>query len=150
MKIENRISSILEIALLAVAVLVSVLFFVGGEIEGTEEFVYTDLLLNTTFILAALAVVVTFVLALANFVKNLLHDPKASMKSLLGPLGIIVIVYAASIFADGTPLELPGYDGDSNQGVWLIAADVCLFTTYVMTALTVIATVVTATIKAIR
>lgn len=150
MKIENRISSILEIALLAVAVVVAVLFFVGGEIEGTDEFVYTDLLLNTTFALAALAVVVTFVLALANFVKNFLHDPKTSAKSLLGPLGIIAIVYASSFFADGTPLDLPGYDGSSNQGVWLIAADVCLFTTYAMTAITALATVVTATIKAIR
>jgi hypothetical protein len=150
MKIENRISSILEIALLAVAVLVSVLFFVGGEIEGTKEFVYTDLLLNTTFILAGLAVVVTFVLALANFVKNFLHEPKASMKSLLGPLGIIAIVYVSSFFADGTPLKLAGYDGSSNQGVWLIAADVCLFTTYAMTVITVLATVVTGTIKAIR
>lgn len=150
MKIENRISNILEIALLAFAVVVSVLFFVGGYFEGTDEPVYTNLLLNSTFVLAGLAVLVTFVLSLANFVKNLLHDPKSSLKSLLGPLGIIAIVYVSSIFADGTPLDLPGYDGSSNQGLWLVAADVCLFTTYAMTALTALATIVTGTIKAIR
>ena len=150
MKIENKISRILEIALLALAVVVAVMFFVGGYFEGTDEPIYTDLLLNTTFILAAVAIIVTFVLSLANFVKNFLHDPKNSVKSLLGPLGIIVIVYVSSIFADGTPLELAGYDGSSNQGVWLIAADMCLFTTYAMTALTALATIVTGTIKAIR
>jgi len=150
MKIENKISKILEIALLAFSVVVAALFFIGGYFEGTDEPVYTNLLLNSTFILAAIAVVVTFVLSLTNFVKNILHDPKNSLKSLLGPVGIIVIVYVSSIFADGTPLNLPGYDGSSNEGVWLIAADVCLFTTYAMTALTALATVVTATIKAIR
>ncbi len=151
MKIENKISNTLNIALLALAVVVAVMFFAGGYLEDRpKEPVYTNLLLNTTFILAGLAVAVTFILSLLNFVKNLLHEPKKSLKSLLGPLGIILIVYISSIFADGTPLYLPGYDGSSNQGAWLIVADVCLFTTYVMTALTALATLVTATIKAIR
>lgn len=150
MKIENKISNILEIALLALAVVVAVMFFVGGTFEDSDEFVYTDLLLNTTFILAAAALVVTFALSLTNFVKNFIHEPKNSLKSLLGPLGIIVIVYVSYIFADSTPLVLPGYDGDSNQGFWLEAADMCLFTTYAMTAITTLATVITATVKAVR
>lgn len=150
MKIENKISRILEIVLLAIAVVVSVLFFAGGSFEGTDEYVYTDLLLNSTFALAAIAVVTTFVLSLVNFVKNLLHEPKKSLKSLLGPLGIIVIVYVSYLFADATPLDLPGYDGDSNQGGWLISADVILFTTYVMTAITTAVTIITGTIKSFR
>ena len=150
MKIENKISNVLEIALLAISVVVAVMFFAGGYYEGTKEPVYTDLLLNSTFIFAGIAIVTTFVLSLTNYVKNLLHDPKSSLKSLLGPLGIIVIVYVSYLFADATPLNLPGYEGSSNTAVWLKAADVCLFTTYVMTALTALATVVTATIKALR
>jgi hypothetical protein len=150
MKIENKISNILEIALLAISVVVAVMFFVGGYFPDTDEPVYTNLLLNTTFVLAAIAILVTFILSLANFVKNFLAEPKNSVKSLLGPLGIIAIVYISSIFADGTPMTLPGYDGNSNQGVWLIAADVCLFTTYAMTVLTVLAWAVTATVKALR
>lgn len=150
MKIENKISRVLEIALLLISVVVAVVFFVGGYYPDSDEPIYTDLLLNSTFVFAAIAVLVTFGLSLTNFVKNLLHDPKSSMKSLLGPLGIIVVVYISSIFADGTPLELPGYTGTSNQGIWLIAADVCLYTTYAMTLITVLATVVTGTIKAIR
>ena len=150
MKIENRISQVLEIALLLVAVVVALMFFAGGYFEGTDEPVYTNLLLNTTFALAGIAVVVTFVLSLINYIKNLFHDPKNSLKSLLGPLGIIVVIYVSSLLADGTPMDLPGYDGNSNQGYWLIAADICLFTTYAMTALTAVATLVTGTIKAFR
>lgn len=150
MKIENKISRLLSIVLLAIAVVVSVMFFAGGYIEGTDEPNNTDLLLNTTFVLAGLAVVVTFALSLTNFIKNLLHDPKNSLKSLLGPLVLIGIVYVSYLFADSTPLIIPGYEGNGNQGTTLIAADVCLLTTYIMTALTVLATLVTGTVKAIR
>jgi len=150
MKIENRISNILEIALLAVAVVVAVVFFVGGYYPDSDEPVYTNLLLNTTFILAGVAVVVTFTLSLINFIKNLIHEPKKSLKSLLGPLGIIAIVYISYLFADATPLNLPGYDGNSNTASWLITADVILFTTYVMTGITVCTTIVTAIVKALR
>ncbi len=151
MKIENKISNILEIALLAIAVVVAVMFFVGGEtFEGSGEPMYTNLLLNSTYILAAVAVIATFTLSLANFVRNFIDNPKKSLKSLLGPLGIIAIVYVSYLFADATPLNIPGYDGDGNTASWLITADVILFTTYVMTAITALTTVVTATIKALR
>ncbi len=150
MKIENLSSRILEILLLAVAVVVAVMFFAGGYYEGSDEPIYTNLLLNTTYILVFISVVVTFVLSLINFIKNLIHEPKKSLKSLFGPLAIIVIVLISYKFADSTPLNLPGYDGTGNEGGTLIMADVCLFTTYIMIAVTAVATVVTGMIKAIR
>jgi NADH:ubiquinone oxidoreductase subunit 6 (subunit J) len=149
MKIE-KLSRILEILLLAVAVVVAVVFFVGGKIEGTKEPVYTDLLLNTTFVLVFISLVVTFVLSLVNFIKKLIHEPQKSLKSLFGPLCIIVIVLISYKFADSTPLNIPGYDGKGNQGGWLVMADVCLFTTYIMVVATALATVVTGIVKAVR
>lgn len=150
MKIENKISRILEIALLSIVIVVTVMFFAGGKMEGSKEYVYTNLLLFSTYILVAVTLLVTFVLSLINFVKNVIHDPKSSVKSLAGILGIIVVVYISYLFADSTPLYLPGYDGNSNEGGWLIVSDMCLFTTYFMIAITALSTFVTAIIKALR
>ena len=151
MRIENKVSNILNIALLAITVVVALMFFFGGyTFEGSDEPIYTNLLLNTTFIFVGIAILVTFALSLVNFISNFIDNPKKSLKSLLGPLGIIAIVYVSYIFADATPLNLPGYDGDSNTSSWLITADVVLFTTYVMTAITVLATLITSIVKALR
>lgn len=150
MKIENIVSRILEIALLVVAIGVTVMFFVGGYYEGTKEPVYTDLLLNTTFALVAVSLIVTFVLSLINYIRNLLHEPKKSLKSLLAPLAIIAIIYVSYLMGDDTPLNLPGYEGTGNEGMTLVLADVCLFTAYIMVAITVVATLATSLVKAIR
>jgi hypothetical protein len=153
MKIE-KITSILQTVLMAASVVVALMFFFGGYItingEVTDEPIYTNLLLNLSFGFVLIALCTTFVLAMMNFVKQTMADPKGALKSLAGPLFIIVIVWVAYLFADSTPLIIPGYDGSSNVGEWLVFADICLYTTYAMTAITALATLVTGIIKTVR
>lgn len=54
------------------------------------------------------------------------------MKSFIGLLAVIIVVVIAYAMADGTPMNIPGYNGPDNVPSMLILSDTIIFTMYIL------------------
>lgn len=97
----------------------------------TEMEVYgnqIDLLIGWAFGLLAVALLASLAFA----IKRLTSDPKRGKKAFVA-IGIFSLILLVSYaFADGTPLDIPGYSGTDNVPAVLKYADTLIFSTYVM------------------
>ncbi|MFA8435652.1 MAG: hypothetical protein ACEPOZ_14120 [Marinifilaceae bacterium] len=124
------------------------IYFTGGEIpnQAHDTPVYTDLLLNWTWILMIISIVLTVGFAIFQLFVN----PKAAIKGLLG-LGILGLIILVSYgMSDGTLLDMPGYTGPDNTPGTLKFADTVLNTMYILGVGTLLAIVVTEVIRKLR
>lgn len=143
----KRISNIVLYIIIAITVVVMGLFYFGG---GTEQALsnaadanmfyvpnYTSITINLSIVLLVLAVVLAILVAIWGF----LQAPKQSMKSLLGVglvAGVLLIAYALS---DTTPIKLAGSENLFTDEFRLRLADVCLYSTWILLAITLISIV---------
>ena len=126
-KLSKYLNYVLYI-LLAATVVLAGLFYFGGEVEDAAMTtpLYTETFLNWGFILLLGAAI----LAILFEIVTLILHPKNAIRTLIsiGILGVIVLVSYS--MAEGTPLELVGYDGPDNVPSMLILGDVFLYTVY--------------------
>lgn len=106
----NKVLRIILFVLLAVSAILGILFYAGGE-DVSGQPVYTNTFLIWAFILACIAVAFTIILPVIQMILN----PKAAVKSLLGVLGIAVVIFIAFAISSGEKLgitnpELMQYD----------------------------------------
>ena len=86
--------------------------------------VYTGTLLTWCYILGVIAVILALIFPLI----NLFTRPKQAVKTFIG-LGIIfILILIAYALSDGTPLDIPGYNGPDNVPGRLIMADTLIYT----------------------
>ncbi len=135
-KLSNIISYVLY-ALLAVTVVLTVMYFTGGEVPGElyETPVYTDLFLNWAKMLVVATAGITILFEIVNVVLN----PKNAVRSLVSIAVLIVIAFVSYSIADGTPLALGGYEGTDNVPSMLKMAGAFLYGTYVLLGIVVVA-----------
>ena len=72
---------------------------------------------------------------------NIISSPAKSIKSLISFLLILVVIAIAYLSADGTPLNIPGYEGTDNVPSMLKVTDTGVFTFYVLGIVTVLAVI---------
>ncbi len=122
-------------ALMAVSLVLVVIFFLGGFVEGTQgtssaEPVITETILKWAYLLLGIAAVFTVVFPLIFIASNL----KSAKR-----LGIVVIIGAVLIFicyqlADDQVLNLIQYSGPDNVPRTLKIVDTFLILTYILGA----------------
>ncbi|WP_075589716.1 hypothetical protein [Labilibacter marinus] len=133
----TKILSFVLYALLAVTVVLTIMYFTGGEIPGEtyETPVYTDLFLNWAKFLVVATAGITVLFEIVNVVLN----PKNAMRSLISIAVLIVIALVSYSLADATPLALGGYEGEDNVPSMLKLAGAFLYGTYVLLGIVVVA-----------
>ncbi|MFP4023943.1 MAG: hypothetical protein ACLFVR_05395 [Thiohalospira sp.] len=106
----NKILRIVLIILLAVSAVMGILFYSGGE-DISGQPVYTNTFIVWAYILTGIAIVFAIIFPIFQMIKN----PKAAVKSLLGLLVVAVVIFVAYAVASGEKLgitnpELMKYD----------------------------------------
>ena len=124
----SKILNYILIALFVVSAVFSLMFYVGGEIEGATYHtpVYTDPFINWGIILFFITIVVTIVFEGV----SLILRPQNAVRTLIS-IGILAVVVLISYsLSDVTPLVLPGYEGSDNVPSMLMMTDMLLYSTY--------------------
>ena len=135
-KLTNILSYVLY-ALLAVTVVFTIMFFTGGDVPG-ETYrtpVYTDMILNWAKFLTVAAAIVTVLFEIVNVALN----PKNAVRSLISIAVLVIIALVSYSLADGTPLQLGGYEGPDNVPSMLKLAGAFLYGTYALLGIVVAA-----------
>ncbi|TLX74975.1 hypothetical protein E9993_11320 [Labilibacter sediminis] len=133
----SKILSYVLYALLAVTVVFTIMYFTGGDVPGEAYTtpVYTDLILNWAKFLVVATAGITILFEVVNVALN----PKNAMRSLVSIAVLIVIAFVSYGLADGTPLNLGGYEGSDNVPSMLKLAGAFLYGTYVLLGIVVVA-----------
>lgn len=140
MKVKiQKISGTVLYVILAVTLVILGLFFFGGEdqtqIAGASEMsqpTYTDPLIYWIYILMGVTVCVTVVAAILKLVSNFIDSPKEAIKSLVGIIALVILLFVAWSMGSGEALNLPGYEGTDNVPFWLKLTDMFLYSIYFM------------------
>lgn len=127
---SQKILGFATIIIFVITVVILALFIFGGEIPNQEYStpVYTSSLLNWSYILFGIAIIVAMIFPTA----RLFTRPKQAMKSFIGLAGVAVVVLIAYVMADGTPMQLVGYTGTDNVPSTLVFSDTILITMYIL------------------
>ena len=132
--------------LMAVGIIASVMFFVGGS-EGSLEVAgdfldipkFTDILLYWNYVLVGVVILVTFGFVIAKLVETFKVDPKRGLTS----VGVIVAAIGLCVLCWflGSPekVEILGYEGTDNVGNMARMSDAIMYLVYILTASTVVA-----------
>ncbi|MBP5259799.1 MAG: hypothetical protein J6Z12_04110 [Paludibacteraceae bacterium] len=131
----NKISKIVFLVLVALTAVVIGLFYLGGDVDPTAEYVepvYTGALVNLMFGFVALAALAVLVMVGVNFVLKLMADPKKALLSTLGFVGFLVFVGIIYAIAPGEQINILGIDEvPSHTMVKIVDAE--LYLMYIMT-----------------
>lgn len=107
----------------------SLVVWFGPEVSPGEP-ILTETLLNWTYFLIALSVIVTLVLQVMKVADKIAYDKREGFKILYIILGMAVIGLVSYLLSDGTVLKIPGYTGTENVAFWLQMTDIMLFVMY--------------------
>lgn len=140
MKVKiQKISGTVLYVILAITLVILGLFYFGG--EDTNRIVsdaemsqpaYTDPLIYWIYVLMGVTICVTVVAAILKLISNFMDSPKEAIKSLVGIIALVVLLFVAWSMGSGEALVLPGYDGTDNVPFWLKLTDMFLYTIYFM------------------
>ncbi len=143
-KLSYKVSYYILYALFAVIIAVLCLFFFGGDAQGDAVLASVDpsywqpaqtdamLFLNYgLFFIAAIASAVSFVWFL-------ICNPKASMGSLYVLAGSILVLAVTWFMGSPERLEIIGYEGTDNEGVWAQVSDMFIYSLYALSAVAVL------------
>lgn len=128
-----------------ISVVALIMFYTGGVVDPAAEMkepVYTDLLLNWTYVLFGLTIASTIVLAAWQFLGSLKNDAKSALMSLLVLVLFVALLGITYTLGDATPLT--GLNADSqayNTTGWLKITDMWIYSTYALIALIILAVV---------
>lgn len=142
---SEKISSIVLAVLVAIAAIVCVMFCVGGSEEAIysgEAFDapnYTGAVLNVVYAFLGLAVVATVVSAILSFFIKLKNDHRSAYTSIAMIVALTLLCGITYAIGDGTPLNMPNYDGNENVEGSLKLADMCLYSIYTLLVLAAVA-----------
>ena len=136
----NKISKIVFLVLIALTAVVVGLFYLGGDVDATAEYVepvYTGALVNLMFGFVALAALAVLVMVGVNFVLKLMADPKKALVSTLGVVGFLVFIGLIYAIAPGEQINILGIDEiPSHTMVKIVDAE--LYLMYIMTGVALV------------
>lgn len=129
--LSSKISSYILYALMAISVVLILLFFFGGYVEGTKgtnfaEPNHTNTALIWAFVLFLIALITALIFPLAFLIMN----PKRALRFLIG-LGVVaVFIFIAYQLGSDELLNLINYSGPDNVPKTLKLVDTGLILTY--------------------
>ena len=134
--------------LMALGIIASVMFFVGGS-EGSLEVAgdfldipkFTDLLLYWNYVLVALVIIATFGFVIAKLVETFKVDAKKGLVSVGVVLGAVALCALCWVLGSPEKVEILGYEGTDNVGNMARMSDAIMYLVYILTASTVAALV---------
>ena len=140
MKKLNLIPKITLWVLLALGVVISAIFYLGGnEAEGLEVAgdilnvpVYSNLFLTWNYILLFIAVLTTLVFVIAGFVLQFKIDKKKAISALLVVCGMVALALVCWFLGSPEKVEILGYEGTDNVGAMAQLADAIMYMTYIL------------------
>ncbi|MEA4983468.1 MAG: hypothetical protein VB066_12225 [Paludibacter sp.] len=133
---------IIGLSLLLISFLLLIAFFATLG-QGTESIasaageaihvpLLTDTILYWSYILFGVAIFVTVLMAIIQFVKSMKLNPGAALKSLI-PIVIFAAIFVVSyIVGSGEKMNIIGYEGTQNEGIWAQITDMFLYTSYTL------------------
>lgn len=137
-----KISTYTLYAISVAIIAVCLAFFFGGDAEGAAVLAgvdpemwqpaQTDLLLYLMYGLFALAVVITLVVFVAQFIAALRDNPVKALKSLAGGFLLVIVLFVSWGLGSEEKLNIPGYDGTENVPFWLKLTDMFLYSIYIL------------------
>ena len=134
--------------LMAVGIIASVMFFVGGS-EGSLEVAgdfldipkFTDILLYWNYVLVGVVILVTFGFVIAKLVETFKVDAKRGLVSVGVVLGAVALCALCWFLGSPEKVEILGYEGTDNVGNMARMSDAIMYLVYILTASTVAALV---------
>jgi uncharacterized membrane protein len=91
------------------------------------------------YIFLCLAIVATVVSAILSFFVKLKNDKRSAYTSLAMIVALTLLCGITYAIGDGTPLNMPNYDGKENTDGYLKLADMSLYSIYTLFVLAAIA-----------
>lgn len=136
---------------MAVTLVMLVLFYAGGKVEGTEGTNLPEPLITEAFLIwAYILLVATICLTIGFSVLNMFLNGEGAKKSLVGIVGVGVVLVISYFLANDTPLDLPHYTGPDNVPATLKWVDTGLITAYILAGVAVIAILISEVSKAFK
>ena len=131
----------LYVCFAVILVVLGMFFLVGynnpvGDMNAPE---HTETLIYLMYALFGVTVGLTVIAAIAQFGAALKDNPASAIKSLLGLVLLVVVLVIAWAAGDGTPMNIPGYDGTDNVPFWLKLTDMFLYSIYILLFVTIVA-----------
>lgn len=142
----SRLSISIIVTTFAISLAIIGLFCFGpydAELEGPE---YTEAMLNWAYILLGITVVLTVLFPIIGFARQ----PKQGIKNIIPLLGLVAVAAICYYVAEGTVLDLPGYNGTDNNPETLKWSEATLYLTYVLMILNIVALFATEIYKKLK
>ena len=131
--------------LMAVGIIASILFFVGGS-EGSLEVAgdfldipkFSDLFLIWNYVLVGVVILVTFGFVIAKLVETFKVDAKRGITTVGVIIAAVVLVLVCWFIGSPDKIEILGYEGTDNEGNMARMSDAIMYLTYILTTATVV------------
>ena len=148
----RKLSSWTVLIISLITVVVVGIFFGGGVVDPAAEvkdYVYTELLLNWTYLVFFLTIIALVVLGVWQYASVLKTNPKSAVMSLVVLVLFALLLIVNYSIGDGTPLTTLNADSQTyNTSFWLKCTDMWIQSTIVLFLL-IIAAIAWGTIKRI-
>ena len=148
-KLSYKVSYYVLYVMFAAILVVLGLFYFGGDAQGDAVLMgvdpemwqpaQTDTLLYLVYGLLGLAIIATVAAFILQFGSALKDNPVKALKSLIGVILLIVVMFIAWSMGSGEPLVIQGYDGSDNVPFWLKITDMFLYSIYILLFVTIVA-----------
>lgn len=147
----NKLSSIVLYILFAATIVVSVLFYAGGSIDPSAEYVeptYTNSLMLLMYAFFAIATIIVLITQTIEFGKKAISAPKTALKSILG-IGLLAVILVVTYFvSDGKQVEVLGVEPISET--WIRIVDMQLYSAYILVLVALVLMAVGSLFKKIK
>ena len=131
---ENKISKIAMYVLLGVTIIVACLFFFGGNVDDSAEYVepvFTNSLLYLTYSFVCIAALLVIVAAFAGLAMDFKKDAKSALKSVGGVCALVLLFVISYFVSSGDPVNVLGLEEEVTTTTYKMV-DAQLYTTYVL------------------
>lgn len=149
----SKYTSAILYLLLAVAIAVFAMFFTGGYVDADAEYlepIYTDLVLNLSYIVIAVGLVFTVVFAAYQFIMQLMDAPMKALGTLASIGAFAALLFVSWSVGSGEPLAIPGYEGTQNVYFWLKLTDMWMYSAGFLLAASVVSIGLFSLLKLVR
>ena len=140
MKNYDKISKYALWVLMALGIIASAIFFLGGDQQEGYEVAgdvlavpnYTNLFLFTNYLFFCLVLLVTLCFVCVGFINKFKQDRKKAISTLCVLVAFVLLFVVCWFIGSPDKLEIIGYEGTDNEGFWAQLSDMMMFACYAL------------------
>jgi hypothetical protein len=134
-----KIVSYILYGLMFISVVLTVLFYFGKVVPGTEGTNMHEPTITKTFLLwAGILTGLIALLSLVFPIINMVSNPKGAKGILFTLLGAAILIFVAWVLSSDAILDMPFYEGKDNVPSILKLTETGLYTTYILAGLAIL------------